>query len=34
MQELCHTQELRHLLQNEFAVGRLNVQHVQILLKK
>ena len=28
-----HTREFRHLLQNKFALGRENAQHVQILLQ-
>ena len=32
--ESRHTRESRNLLQNKFALGWLNVQHVQILLQK
>ena len=32
--ELCHTRELRHFLQNRFALSRYNAQHEQILLQK
>ena len=28
-----HTQDLRHLLQNKFALGRQNIQHVKILFQ-
>ena len=32
--ESSHTLEWRHLLQNKFALGRQNEQHVQILLQQ
>ena len=32
--ESGHSRQLRHLLQNQFALGRLKRQHVQILLQK
>ena len=33
-QEPRHTRELRLLLQDKFALGRYNAQHVQTLLQK